>query len=301
VRLGAATLGDARPDIAARFGDRYAASGFHFTVPRLAPGTYDILVRGSSALTHLVNARTSLRVNVDGPAYQMVIDNPAAGEDGPSPFLVRGWALDLNATSGSGVDAVHAWAWPAGSAGAIFCGTATLGLARPDVAAVFGTQFAGAGFDASCDLPDGDYTIVAYKHSAVTHAFDEQAAVSFRAHGRGTRAMDLEHVTVTALGRAATIALLGWALDGRSLTGSGIDAVHVWAFPVSGGTPVFVGVASRLLRPDVAQVFGTRFATAGFGGAFAAPPPGTYDVAVYARSAFTGQFDQARVARVIVP
>jgi hypothetical protein len=107
VRLGAATLGDARPDIAARFGDRYANSGFHFTAPRLPPGTYDIIVKASSALTHFVNARTSLRVEVDGPAYQyqMVIDKPAAGEDGPSPFLVGGWALDLNATSGTGVDA----------------------------------------------------------------------------------------------------------------------------------------------------------------------------------------------------
>jgi hypothetical protein len=300
IQLGTATLGDARPDIAARFGNRYADAGFHFTVPRLAPGAYDIIVKASSALTHLVNARTLLRVNVDGPAYQMVLDNPAAGEDGPSPFLVRGWALDLNATNGSGVDAVHVWAWPAGSAGALFCGAATVGLPRPDVAAVFGPQFAGAGFEASCDLPDGTYTIVAYKLSAVTHTFDEQAVVSFRAHGRGIQAMDLEHITVTGLGRAATLALLGWALDGRSLTGSGIDAVHVWAFPTSGGTPVFVGVGLPMFRTDVAQVFGTRFATAGFGGAFAAPPPGTYDVAVYARSAFTGQFDQARVARVTV-
>jgi hypothetical protein len=52
---------------------------------------------------------------------------------------------------------------------------------------VFGPQFTGAGFELSCDLPDGTYTIVAYKHSAVTHAFDEQAAVSFRAHGPGTQ------------------------------------------------------------------------------------------------------------------
>ena len=226
---------------------------------------------------------------------------PWPGRTARRRSCVRGWALDLNATTGSGVDAVHVWALPAGSAGSFFCGAATLGHPRPDIAAVFGTQFSGAGFEASCNLPDGAYTIVAYKLSAVTHTFNEQVVVSYRAHGRGAEAMNLDGLSVTGTGTEPTIALSGWALDGRSLTGSGIDAVHVWAFPTSGGTPVFVGVATPAIRTDVAQVFGTRFSAAGFTGTFTAPPPGTYDVAVYARSAFTGQFDQARVARIIVP
>src|SRR4051794_27547480 len=56
----------------------------------------------------------------------------------------------------------------------------------------------------------------------------------------------------------------GWAVDLASTTGAGVDAIHVWAFPVSNtgviGAGVFVDAA--LLhgnRPDVGAVFGHQF------------------------------------------
>ena len=68
----------------------------------------------------------------------------------------------------------------------------------------------------------------------------------------------------------------GWAADLASLGGAGIDTLHVWAYPVGGGAPVFVGVArAGGARPDVARLYGAPFGDAGFtlSGTL---PPGTY-------------------------
>ena len=79
-------------------------------------------------------------------SLRLSADVPAAGATVSQPFLVGGWALDLLASSGSGIDAVHVWAAPLNGA-AVFLGAAALNGARPDVAAVFGAQFAQAGFN----------------------------------------------------------------------------------------------------------------------------------------------------------
>ena len=59
--------------------------------------------------------------------------------------------------------------------------------------------------------------------------------------------------------------LTGWAADLESGDGSGIATVHVWAYPVDGGAPVFLGVAENgLARPDVAAAFGDQFESTGY-------------------------------------
>ncbi len=98
---------------------------------------------------------------------------------------------------------------------------------------------------------------------------------------------------------AGQVRIAGWALREGTI-GAGTDAIHVWAYPVAGGTPVFVAASpSRNARPDVAAYFGGEFLQSGFD--FAGPlAPGTYDLVVYARNSVTGLFDQARVIRVTV-
>jgi len=93
----------------------------------------------------------------------------------------------------------------------------------------------------------------------------------------------------------------GWALREIATDTNGNDAIHVWALPVAGGTPIFVGAATfRFARSDVASIFGGEFLSSGFDvtGTLAA---GTYDLVVFARNTRTGRFDQTRVVRVIVP
>jgi hypothetical protein len=69
----------------------------------------------------------------------------------------------------------------------------------------------------------------------------------------------------------------------------------VWAYPVGGGAPVFVGVADyRGTRPDVGAFFGTQFAASGYNLQVSALPAGLWDLVVFAHSTVTGVFDTAR-------
>src|SRR5947207_1847349 len=89
----------------------------------------------------------------------------------------------------------------------------------------------------------------------------------------------------------------GWAVDLASTNGAGVDAIHVWAFPVSNtgviGAGVFVDAAIlHGNRPDVGAVFGAQFNDAGFNFAMAGLAPGRYYIGVYVRSTVTGTFNQ---------
>jgi probable HAF family extracellular repeat protein len=104
-------------------------------------------------------------------AVHAAIDAPQQGRVSV-PFMVAGWAIDLGAREGSGIDTVHVWAYPDGGAAPIFLGVAAYGDRRPDIAATFGEQFAGAAYGLAVDnLSPGTYNLVVYPHSAVTGDF----------------------------------------------------------------------------------------------------------------------------------
>jgi hypothetical protein len=93
----------------------------------------------------------------------------------------------------------------------------------------------------------------------------------------------------------------GWALDLGAAVGTGVDTLHVWAYPTSGDDPIFVGAtAYGGTRPDVAAVFGDQFKNSGYGIVVDSLSPGTYDLAVFAWSTVTGGFVPAKVVRVTV-
>jgi hypothetical protein len=102
-------------------------------------------------------------------------------------------------------------------------------------------------------------------------------------------------------GLAQPFVVAGWALDLDSEKGTGVDTLHVWAYPVDGSAPKFVGVADRGgRRPDVAAVHGDQFRDAGYGLIVKDLAPGMYDLAVFAWSIPAGGFAPARVVRVTV-
>jgi hypothetical protein len=93
----------------------------------------------------------------------------------------------------------------------------------------------------------------------------------------------------------------GWAADLDSGIDTGVDAVHVWAYPLTGGDPVFVGAATiGGTRPDVAEVYGDRFTKSGYGLVVRGLVPGNYDLAVFGYSTVTGGFVPAKVVRITV-
>jgi hypothetical protein len=70
--------------------------------------------------------------------------------------------------------------------------------------------------------------------------------------------------------------------------------VHVWAYPVNGAAPVFVGQANYGSdRPDVAGYIGDRFRFSGFWLPTPRLAPGWYYFVAFARNATTQQFTNA--------
>jgi hypothetical protein len=93
----------------------------------------------------------------------------------------------------------------------------------------------------------------------------------------------------------------GWAVDPAAKADSGIDTIHVWAYPVRGGVPIFLGATTPSgERPDVAAIYGGRALWSGFGLSVDTLPPGEYDLAVFAWSRANGEFLPARTVRVAV-
>ena len=229
----------------------------------------------------------------------MSIDAPASGVV-TQPFNVGGWAVDQAATSGCGVDTVHVWAVPTSGAPATFlgAGTPTVG-SRPDVAAFFGLpRFGDSGFNVTANgLPPGTYTIAATAHSTVTNTFTHARTVT---------------VTVTAAPPAMNIDLPsnggvvlqnfwvgGWAIDPAAASGTGVDTVHVWAFP-SSGPNIFIGANYGIDRPDVGAAFGSsRFNPSGFQ-LLAHLSPGSYTIAAFGHSTVTNTFNQVKTVNITV-
>jgi len=242
-------------------------------------------------------SRIDSTVPVSAPLLQ--IDLPFNGQTVPALFPITGWALDTTSLTNPGIDAIHVWAFPASGANPIFMGPAQIGGARPDVAAVFGSQFANAGYGLiGRGLGPGDYRIIVF---ALTHATGTFSIAKFV----DIHVVRTSRVQVDAPANNATVnrpfIIGGWAMDPTVPTGTGILAIHVWAFPVSpGGSAVFLGAANFGDRPDVAAAFGSRFLHAGFGLIANLPSAGVWDILVFPLTAATNQFDPATVVRVTV-
>jgi hypothetical protein len=290
--LGVASYGSSRVDVGALYGTQFSQSGFALGVSSLGVGTYTLVVYPHSSVTGQFAAPKTVSITI-APQPLMSIDAPRNDSvTSATTFSVSGWALDKAAVSGSGVDAVHVWAFPAGGGSPIFGGVATLGGARPDVGAVFGTQFSTAGFSLNVTLPDGAYQLVTYAHLVSTGAFSIAQAVSITTGTVSSPLMAVDTPGNSAVVSKNGFAVSGWAIDRAASSTSGVDAVHVWAFPTSGGAGIFVGVGSPVARPDVATIYGPNFLNAGFS-VSGSLPTGNYTLVVYAHSIVTGTFNQS--------
>jgi GH25 family lysozyme M1 (1,4-beta-N-acetylmuramidase) len=127
-----------------------------------------------------ITVRPMTSVAVGTSQIRMNVDLPTDGATVHGPVTLAGWALDPQAWTGSGIGAVHVWAFrrDAPTTGPQFLGTATLGLARPDVATAFGAQFGGPGFSLTTStLAPGEYDVVAYAWCERTQQFEDARTV----------------------------------------------------------------------------------------------------------------------------
>jgi hypothetical protein len=174
--IGVATQGDSRPDVAAIFGPQFVPSGFHLSIKGLPVGPWLIAVYGWVNAAQSFSVVGTVQVNVE-PAGLLAIDAPTALSDVSSPFLLGGWAVDLAASEGTGVDTIHVWAFAAdGSVPPQFVGVPQF-LDRPDVAAYLGDQYRHSGFNMMVGLSPGTWDLYVFAHSLVSNAFDNTKIV----------------------------------------------------------------------------------------------------------------------------
>jgi bacillolysin len=306
--LGQANYGLPRPDVGALFGSLFTGSGFNMTVSGvLATGTYQITAFAHSTATNTFNASASATISIVGPQSNpaMALDTPLSNVTVGRNVTVAGWAIDRGASSGTGVDTVHVWAFPAAGGAAKFLGAATYGLSRPDVGSAFGSRFSSSGFRLTVAVDPGTYTIVAFAHSTVAALFNaSRAASNVRIQAPNTNPLLFIDTPGQNTTQARPFTIMGWAIDLGTAAGTGIDTIHIWAFPVNGLPAIFVGAAQYgMSRPDIGAAFrDARFNNSGFSLTVSGANlvPGTYDVVVFGRSTVTAAFTVSRVVRVSV-
>lgn len=234
---------------------------------------------------------------------RMSLDVPRSGSTTAGNFTVAGWAADLGSTTDGGVGAVHVWAYPnpGSGAAAMFLGAASMGVSRPDVGAAFGARFSSTGFVLDGALVPGTYDVVAFAHSSVAGVFNNSQTARIQVLAPPSIPRMFVDLPAQNQSVSQSLVIAGWALDVGAVTGTGVDAVHVWAYPVAGGAPVFAGVATLgHSRPDIAAAFGAaRFAGGGFR-LEATLPRGEYNLVVFAHSVNTNTFNNASLVRIRV-
>jgi M6 family metalloprotease-like protein len=254
-----------------------------------------IAVVGSAATTFTVT------ITLAGPDPLMAVDSPAAGSTLPQPFTISGWAIHPAAPTGTGVDAVHIWAYPSGGAPAIFAGAATYGAPRSDVSATHGSRFLNSGWSLAVrGLPPGTYTLQAHARSTVTGTFNQSRSVA----GLVVQAQPRVAVDSPANGSNVSqpFSIVGWAADLASGTGTGVDEVHIWGqSDAPGAAPVFLGAATYgAARSDVAALLGAQFTNSGYQLSATGLAAGSYQISVYAHSTVTSTFAVVKTIQVTV-
>jgi hypothetical protein len=138
-------------------------------------GSYDFvfLRRAESGTTVRQDVRVALnpkRSGLVGP--QVMIDTPGSQQVVGRPFVIAGWAVDLDADVDTGVDTLHVWAYPVTGEAPEFLGVASYGGSRPDVGAIYGGQFRQSGYGLQVnDLAPGTYDVAVFAWSNVTRGF----------------------------------------------------------------------------------------------------------------------------------
>jgi hypothetical protein len=306
IRLGLATRQD-RPDIKAAFGAAYANAGFLGTVRGLPAGTYTFTAKARSTQTGEFDTRSVTLTVTTNSDPAGVVDAPRDNDEVTQPFLVAGWAADLARTSGTGVDAVNVYAYPEAGGNPIFLGTAQYGAwPRPDVGQYYkDSAMNGSGFLLLANgLPIGRHRIVAFAHSTVSGEFYARSVtVNVIGSSEAIMQIDIAELVRSSDPTCCRVRMIGWAVDRRATSGVGINTIHVWAYPETGGAPLFLFAATPGIERDITTtLFGTQFSRAGFFSTNSdVLASGAYRVVAYAQSSVTGSFDAVRVVRVVIP
>lgn len=269
VVLNEGTTNTVNAAVEATYGYRYRTAAFSIPVSRLAPGDYTLVVQARSKWDGaLITATRPVSI-----ARQPVVDLGTQPTEITQPYQLTGWAADLAAATGTGIDAIEVTAARPGEAAVVLPGVA-YGLSSPNAAANAGVSPADflAGFEIWLrNLAAGTYTITVRARSIATGQFDAQASRVFTVRASAPDGA-FDTPTSGATDLEGTIAVTGWAIDDYR-----VDRVEIWrgciesvdrprgiCRAVTPGAPaddVFVGNANFLpgARPDVRTLFPNHY------------------------------------------
>lgn len=201
-----------------------------FLIQGLTPGVYEVHAYAFSTATGTFNQARIVVLTFQADP-RMAVDVPN-GPYAQQPFLLGGWAIDLAAASGLGVNTVHVWARNLAGGAEFPLGAASYGVTRPDVGAAFGAQFTQSGYELVVSgLAAGTYRFTVYAYSLVANSFNQ--AVQFEARilrrrwpdgqARVVKAAPIQGIVAEARRMKADVVVVGWRGHGplhRLLAGS---------------------------------------------------------------------------------
>jgi N-acetylmuramoyl-L-alanine amidase len=164
--VGDAQYGERRPDVATRYGQQFAGSGWS---TRFDPATSSVGPHMLEARVHTLTGAeatyTTPIVIEQGTYPRGSLDVPTSGQTVAGNTAVAGWAIDLAAHQGTGIARVQIYIDGTQVA------TANMGQTRPEIGAAYGQRFSDSGWTAEVDLADvapGPHTLVAMAESQLT-------------------------------------------------------------------------------------------------------------------------------------
>lgn len=255
---------------------------------------------------------------------------PVRNSSGTPTYFIDNFGVALRQLSADGTSAMYVGSTssPAIDAAVItdhcaFEATALLGGRPQRAVAIFGpaggsgtiTIPAPAGCPWSMDLSNAGGVTVAQPTAGIgpaTRAYTVAGTSSPRRSnieiGRQTLVIEqtIPRMNVELAGGTLQqpFILGGWAFeqnvtsDVTSGSGTGVRAVHVWAYP-STGAPILLGVATYgQNRPDIAAIYGASYAASGFQIVVRGLPGGSYTLVAFAYSTISGTFSNAQAVSV---
>jgi hypothetical protein len=280
--VGTATYGLSRPDVCAVYPGRPGCPnvGYSYSLntSTLSVGSHTITVTATDSDTAPDSGSASVTVTVQVTPPTVWIDVPAAGSMVSGTVTVVGWVIDNTSAVGTTISSVQV------KVDGAVVGTATYGLSRPDVCAVYPGR-------PGCPNVGYSYSLNTSTLSVGSHTITVTATDS-----DGTPDSGSSSVTVTAKVTpptvwidaptqgstvSGTVRVAGWAIDNSSTVGTAISSLQV---KVDGSV---VGAATYgLSRPDVCAAFPGRPGCPNVGYSFslntASLSPGSHTITVTA-------------------
>ncbi len=160
--VGTATYGISRPDVCAVYPGRPGCPnvGYSFSLntSSLSSGTHTITVTATDSDGTPDMGSTSVAVTVQATPPTVYIDTPSQGSTVSGTVTISGWAIDNSSAVGTAISSVQV------KVDGTIVGTATYGISRPDVCAVYpgrpGCPNVGYSFSLNTSsLSSGTHTI----------------------------------------------------------------------------------------------------------------------------------------------